>query len=120
MNSVAGLGWRVADETMSTSIAVASAIAIHRGRVPLNVAVFPAYLLHQTLIILFARALLSLAWSPGLEAPLLVLLSLAGGLLGWWTARRVAWLRPCGRHRRDRWHPPGLAQRAAAGAVTRA
>ena len=93
MNSVAGLGWRVADETMSMAVASAIAIAIHRGRVPLNEAVFPVYLLHQTLIILFARALRPLACSPGLEAPLLVLLSLAGGLLGWWTARRVACLR---------------------------
>lgn len=60
----------------------------------LTEAVFPVYILHQTVTILLAHALVSRALSPVVEAPLLVLGTFAVSLLGFECARRVAWLRP--------------------------
>jgi peptidoglycan/LPS O-acetylase OafA/YrhL len=61
-----------------------------------NDAVYPWYVLHQSLIILFAYWLLPLQLGPVVE-PLLVL---AGTVVGCWllnefVIRRVRWLRPC-------------------------
>ena len=59
-----------------------------------NEAVYPWYLLHQSLIVLFAYWLLPLRFGPVLE-PLLVL---AATIAGCWSmfalVRRVRWLRP--------------------------
>ena len=60
-----------------------------------NEAVYPWYVLHQSLIVLFAYWLLPLQLGPVLE-PLLVL---AGTIAGCWllhefVIRRVRWLRP--------------------------
>jgi surface polysaccharide O-acyltransferase-like enzyme len=66
----------------------------HRWRVPLNEAVFPLYLLHQTLIIVLAMAALPLALHPAIEAPLLVLLTFAGALAAWRALRHAGPLRP--------------------------
>lgn len=66
----------------------------HRWRAPLNEAVFPAYVLHQTVIVLAAVALRPLAWPLALEGPLLVLLTFGLSLAGWRLARRLGPLRP--------------------------
>lgn len=60
----------------------------------LTAAVFPVYILHQTLIVLVSRLLLPLALSPWLEAPLLVLSTFALSFAGYEAVRRVAVLRP--------------------------
>ena len=57
-------------------------------------AVFPWYILHQTLIVLFAYWLSPLALGPVLEPLLLVVATVGGCLLGHELVRRVAWLRP--------------------------
>jgi peptidoglycan/LPS O-acetylase OafA/YrhL len=66
----------------------------HRWRRPLNEAVFPLYIVHQTIIVGAAVALRPLALPAGLEAALIVALTFAGGLAAWALARRVAVLRP--------------------------
>ena len=66
----------------------------NRWRRRLTEAVFPVYILHQTLIILLAHALLPWALAPAIEAPLLVAGTLLFSLLGWAGVRRVGWLRP--------------------------
>ena len=60
----------------------------------LSEAVFPLYLLHQTLIILLARALLPFDLPFGIEAPLLVAGTLALGGLAFLAARKAGPLRP--------------------------
>lgn len=67
----------------------------HAWRRYLTDAVFPVYVLHQTLIVLLAQGLLPLGWSPELEGPLLVLGTFVLSVAGYEAVRRVAWLRPC-------------------------
>ncbi len=81
----------------------------HRWRAPLTEAVFPLYLVHQTLIVVAAVALRPLALPAGAEAALIVALTFAGGFSAWRLARRVGWLRP--------WM--GLSARSAAPAFQR-
>jgi len=57
-------------------------------------AVFPVYILHQTIIIVLAWHLRPLALAPALEGPLLVLLTSGLSLAGYECVRRVRWLRP--------------------------
>ncbi|HUD41288.1 MAG TPA: acyltransferase family protein [Dokdonella sp.] len=57
-------------------------------------AVFPVYILHQTLIVILAYQLRPLALPPLLEGPLLVVLTLAGCFGGYELIRRIGWLRP--------------------------
>jgi peptidoglycan/LPS O-acetylase OafA/YrhL len=57
-------------------------------------AVFPVYILHQTVIIVLAMALARWHWRVGVEAPLLVLGTFAFSLLGFEIVRRVPLLRP--------------------------
>lgn len=66
----------------------------HRWRAPLVEAVFPVYLLHQTLLICAAMALRPLGWRPLIEGPLLVAITFAGSLGLWALARHSRWLRP--------------------------
>ncbi|MFT3821744.1 MAG: acyltransferase [Rubrivivax sp.] len=66
----------------------------HRWRRPLNEAVFPLYIVHQTIIVGAAVSLRPLALSAGAEATLIVGLTFAGGVVTWQMARRVAALRP--------------------------
>ena len=68
--------------------------ADHRWRAPLTEAVFPLYLVHQTIIVVAVVALRPLAWPAGLEAALIVLLTFCGGIATWRLARRSGWLRP--------------------------
>jgi hypothetical protein len=56
--------------------------------------VFPVYVLHQTLLIGLAMALRPLAWPAALEAPTLLLLTLALSLAGAALALRLRWLSP--------------------------
>ena len=57
-------------------------------------AVFPVYILHQTLIVLLSQALLPLHWPPWAEGPVLVLATFALSLAGFELIRRVPLLRP--------------------------
>jgi hypothetical protein len=66
----------------------------HRWRAPLTEAVFPLYLVHQTILIAAAVALRSLALPAGPEAALIVALTFGGGIAAWQVARRVRGLRP--------------------------
>ncbi len=66
----------------------------HRWRSPLNEAVFPLYILHQTIIVLGAVALRPLQLPPAIEAMLLIVLTFGLALLGWQLLRRVGPLRP--------------------------
>jgi len=65
----------------------------HRWRATLAESVFPVYIAHQTLIILFAMALRPLHWAPALEGPLLAALTLATSFGVYLAVRRVSWLR---------------------------
>jgi surface polysaccharide O-acyltransferase-like enzyme len=60
----------------------------------LTEAVFPVYILHQTLIVVLAHAFKPLHRAPGLEAMLLVVLVTAGSFAGFEIVRRVPLLRP--------------------------
>jgi glucans biosynthesis protein C len=60
----------------------------------LTEAVFPLYILHQTLILVLAHAVARWALPPAAEAALLMVATLALGLLGYEAVRRVNWLRP--------------------------
>jgi hypothetical protein len=66
----------------------------HRWRAPLTEAVFPLYLVHQTIIIVMAVALRPLGLEAGVEAALIATCTLGGGWTAWRLARRIAWLRP--------------------------
>ncbi|HSR66138.1 MAG TPA: acyltransferase family protein [Xanthomonadaceae bacterium] len=57
-------------------------------------AVFPFYILHQTVIVVLAWELRPLALRPPVEGPLLVLATIGACLLGYELVRRVRWLRP--------------------------
>ena len=57
-------------------------------------AVFPIYILHQTLTIVLAHTLLPWALAPALEAPLLVAGTFGFSILGFKCVRRTGWLRP--------------------------
>jgi glucan biosynthesis protein C len=60
----------------------------------LREAVFPVYILHQTLIVVFAHNLKPLRLIPIVEGPLLVGMTFAACFAGYEIVRRVAWLRP--------------------------
>lgn len=60
----------------------------------LSAAVFPVYILHQTVIVVFAHRLQPFGMAPALEAPLLILATFAVCFGGYELIRRVAWLRP--------------------------
>ena len=60
----------------------------------LTQAVFPVYILHQTLILLLAYSIAPLALNPVLEGGLLVALTLMLSFAGFEVVRRVRWLRP--------------------------
>jgi surface polysaccharide O-acyltransferase-like enzyme len=65
----------------------------HRWRAALAESVFPVYIAHQTLIVLFAVALRPLRWAPSIEGPLLAALTLAASFAAYLAVRRVPWLR---------------------------
>lgn len=69
----------------------------------LSQAVFPIYILHQSLIIVIAWQLRPLALAPVVEGPVLLLTTLAGCFAGYELVRRIPLLRPLfGLKRRQR------------------
>ncbi len=60
----------------------------------LTTAIFPVYILHQTIIVVVAHALKPSHLYPPIEGVLLVLVTAAACLLGYEAIRRVRWLRP--------------------------
>lgn len=60
----------------------------------LREAVFPVYILHQTVIVVLAHNAQPLGLRPAVEGPLLVLATFALCFLGFEMIRRVRWLRP--------------------------
>jgi hypothetical protein len=66
----------------------------HPWRARLSEAVFPVYLVHQTVIIVAAVVLMPRALPVGVEAAGLVLLAFAGSAGFWWLARSTGTLRP--------------------------
>ncbi len=60
----------------------------------LTAAVFPFYILHQTVIVVLAHQLKPLKIAPGLEGPLLIGATFLICLLVYEAIRRIAWLRP--------------------------
>ena len=60
----------------------------------LTAAVFPFYILHQTVIVVLAHNLKPLGMAPALEGPLLIAATFALCLLGYEGIRRIEWLRP--------------------------
>lgn len=65
-----------------------------RARRYLTEAVFPVYILHQTIIVVLAHNLQPLGLRPPVEGPLLVLATLALCFAGFELVRRIGWLRP--------------------------
>ncbi|WP_296282933.1 acyltransferase family protein [Pseudoxanthomonas sp.] len=57
-------------------------------------AVFPVYILHQTVIVVVAHHLKPLAIPPLAEGPLLIAITFAACFAGYEAIRRVRWLRP--------------------------
>ena len=60
----------------------------------LTEAVFPFYIVHQTLIVVAAHTLAPRGWPQGLEALAVLAITAAGCTATYLLARRVAWLRP--------------------------
>ena len=60
----------------------------------LTEAIFPFYIVHQTIIVVTAYNLNRLHWSVAVEAPVLILTTLAGCWLTYVAVRRIASLRP--------------------------
>lgn len=61
----------------------------------LGEAVFPVYIVHQTLIVVMAHSLKPVRLSPLTEGAILVVLTVCGSFAVFEVVRRVAWLRPC-------------------------
>jgi len=79
-------------------------------------AVFPVYILHQTVIVVLAHRLKPLALPPAVEGPLLVVATFALCLAGYELARRAGPLRPLlGLRRRPRAMPTMPAATGPAG-----
>ena len=66
----------------------------HPWRTILNEAVFPAYIAHQTVILLVMYALLPLGLPPVVEFGILLTATVAGSVLFYFAGREVSWLRP--------------------------
>ena len=73
----------------------------------LNDAVFPLYILHQTLTISLAMGLLGLGLPAPFEAAVLILGTFGFGFLGYELVRRIGWLRTPFGLKRTRVHPLG-------------
>ena len=60
----------------------------------LTQAVFPVYVLHQTIFVVMALTLLPRQLKPGVEGALLALGTLAISLIGFELILRLSWVRP--------------------------
>ena len=67
----------------------------------LREAVFPVYILHQTVIVILAHNAQPLGLRPAIEGPLLVLATFGLCFLGFEIVRRVRWMRPLFGLKRD-------------------
>ena len=114
-----GLPWRAVPWSVMQWCAIVAALGYARchlqrdnaARRVLSEAVFPVYVLHQTVIVLAVVALAPWALGAAAEAALVVALTFGVSAAGYMVARRSAWLRP--------WF--GLApKRHAQGAANRA
>lgn len=80
----------------------------------LTQAVFPVYILHQTVIIIASQYLKPFAIPPLLEGPLLIVLTFAACFGAYEVIRRVGWLRPLfGLKRTSRARPTAAASQPA-------
>ena len=66
----------------------------HRWRATLSEGVFPAYIAHQTIIVVVMFWLLPLGWPPLAEFGVLLAATVVGCAVFYFGGRRVAWLRP--------------------------
>ena len=66
----------------------------HPIRQRLTQAVFPVYILHQTVIIVLTQLLLPLHWVPLIEAPILVSATFLLSYAGYELVRRISFLKP--------------------------
>lgn len=66
----------------------------HAWRARLTEAVFPVYILHQTILIAVSQFLLPLGWKPSVEGPVLVVATFALSYAGYEMLRRIHSLRP--------------------------
>jgi surface polysaccharide O-acyltransferase-like enzyme len=64
------------------------------ARTHLSEAVFPVYLIHQTIIIVMSQALLPLRLLPAIEGPILIICTFALSYTGYELIRRIRFLRP--------------------------
>lgn len=74
--------------------ALAFAPGDSRARRYLTEAVFPVYILHQSLIVVFSQWVKPLGLMPLTEGPLLVLATLAASFGAFELIRRIGWMRP--------------------------
>ena len=81
----------------------------------LTVAVFPFYILHQTVIVLLAHNMKPLHIAPALEGPLLIVVTFGLCLLGYEIIRRVPLLRPVFGLKREAKSTPVPGARPATG-----
>jgi peptidoglycan/LPS O-acetylase OafA/YrhL len=65
----------------------------HAWRPTLAEAVFPVYIVHQSLIVVFAMALAPLRWAAAVEGPVLAVLTFGASIAAYLLVRRVTWLR---------------------------
>lgn len=91
--------WAYSVQQWCAMVAVLGFACIHLNRDGplrryLTKAVFPIYILHQTLIILLAQAFKPLMLEPGIEGLLLVLITFAISFAIFEIVRRLAWVRP--------------------------
>jgi glucans biosynthesis protein C len=63
-------------------------------RSKISEAVFPVYILHQTIIIVGSQLLLPFRLQPAIEGPLLILITFTLSYAGYEFVRRSSWLRP--------------------------
>jgi glucans biosynthesis protein C len=104
----AALGFKPGPEAMQVIIAAMQWSAIvaafgfaqehlnfdHPRRQQLSEAVFPVYILHQSLMIIFSQALAPKRLTPSVEGPILIVLTFAWSYFGYLAVRNVTWLRP--------------------------
>jgi surface polysaccharide O-acyltransferase-like enzyme len=81
----------------------------------LTAAVFPFYILHQTVIVVLAHSLKPMHIAPALEGPLLIVATFGLCLLGYEIIRRIGWLRPLFGLRRESTPMPVRGARPATG-----
>lgn len=86
----------------------------HAVRPMLNEAVFPFYMIHQTIIVVVAGALLAFGLSPIIEFGIILAATVAGCWAFYRIGREIGWLRPLiGLRARKAGHTPAHSSRSA-------